>query len=157
MDRAVDFDIRSYLPGDILVKVDRAAMAHGLEVRAPFLDVDLTQFVLNLPWKLRFKGGELKPLLKQSCGSLWPKALAGRGKQGFGGPIAHWIRRPEVLHLIDRVTLPDSPLLALLPGASEVLRGPQAGLSINESQFRWTLLCLGLWLEGRSQCLLGVA
>ena len=150
MDRATDFDIRSYLPGDILVKVDRAAMAHGLEVRAPFLDVDLVQFVLNLPWKLRFMGGELKPLLKEACGSLWPKALAGRGKQGFGGPIAHWIRRPEVVHLIDRVASPGSPLLALLPGAADVFRQMPAHLSWEESQFRWTLLCLGLWLEGLS-------
>jgi asparagine synthase (glutamine-hydrolysing) len=157
MDRAADFDIRSYLPGDILVKVDRAAMAHGLEVRAPFLDVDLTQFVLGLPWQMRFKGGELKPLLKEACGSLWPKELAGRGKQGFGGPIAHWIRRPEVVHLIDRVTAPGSPLLALLPGAATAFSGGGPNLSWDESQVRWTILCLGLWLESRTQYLRNVA
>lgn len=158
MDRATDLDIRCYLPGDILVKVDRAAMAHSLEVRAPFLDVDLVQFVLGLPWRIRFKGGELKPLLKEACGSLWPKELAGREKQGFGGPIAHWIRRPEVLHLIRRVTSPGSPLLSLLPGAAAVLDGTDGPrLPWEEAQFRWGLLCLGLWLESRGNYLGGLS
>jgi asparagine synthase (glutamine-hydrolysing) len=157
MDRATDMDIRSYLPGDILVKVDRAAMAHSLEVRAPFLDVDLVQFVLQLPWRMRFKGGELKPLLKDACASLWPKELTGRQKQGFGGPIAHWIRRPEVIHLIRRVTSPGSPLLGLLPGAAAALEGTDGPpLAWEEAQFRWGLLCLGLWLEGRGNCLGGL-
>ena len=48
------FDVACYLPGDILVKVDRAAMAHGLETRSPFLDVELAEFVLGLPWQMRF-------------------------------------------------------------------------------------------------------
>jgi asparagine synthase (glutamine-hydrolysing) len=147
MDRATDLDVRCYMPGDILVKVDRAAMAHGLEVRAPFLDVDLCQFVLGLPWQMRFKNGELKPLLKEACGSLWPSELAGRDKQGFGGPIAHWIRRPEVVHLIKRVTAPGSPLLAMLPGAGAVFNQGEAHLPWEEAQFRWGILCLGLWLE----------
>ena len=150
MDRASDFDVRCYLPGDILVKVDRAAMAHSLEVRAPFLDVDLVQFVLGLPWQLRFKGGQLKPLLKEACGSLWPPELRNREKQGFGGPITHWIRRPEVVHLLRRVTAPDSPLMALLPGAAAAVSLDLPELTWEEAQFRWSILCLGLWLENHS-------
>ena len=153
MDRATDFDVRCYLAGDILVKVDRAAMAHSLEVRAPFLDVDLVQFVLGLPWQLRFKGGQLKPLLKESCGNLWPQELHGREKQGFGGPITHWIRRPEVVHLIRRVTAPGSPLLHLLPGAATALSVELPELTWTEAQFRWSLLCLGLWLEHHTDAL----
>ena len=60
IDRAVDFDVRSYLPGDILVKVDRASMAHGLECRAPFLDVDVVEFALSLPLELRLNTGPSK-------------------------------------------------------------------------------------------------
>ena len=157
MDRATDFDVRCYLPGDILVKVDRAAMAHSLEVRAPFLDVDLVQFVLGLPWQMRFKGGELKPLLKEACGALWPRQLAGRGKQGFGGPIANWVRRPEVAHLIQRVSAPGSPLLALLPGAADAFQQTDVELTWEEAQFRWSILCLGLWLEKHSDCMRNVA
>jgi asparagine synthase (glutamine-hydrolysing) len=147
MDRATDFDVRCYLPGDILVKVDRAAMAHGLEVRAPFLDVDLVNFVLALPWRLRFKGGQLKPLLKAACGSLWPNELASREKQGFGGPIAHWLRRPELGHLIQRVCAPGSPLVSMLPGAATAFDPSDVDLSWEKAQFRWSLLSLGLWLE----------
>jgi asparagine synthase (glutamine-hydrolysing) len=153
MNRATDFDVRCYLPGDILVKVDRAAMAHSLEVRAPFLDVDLVQFVLGLPWQLRFKGGQLKPLLKEACGSLWPRELHNREKQGFGGPITHWIRRPEVVHLLRRVTAPDSPLLALLPGAAAAVSLDLPEFTWEEAQFRWSILCLGLWLENHADCL----
>ena len=151
MDRAVDLDVRCYMPGDILVKVDRAAMAHGLEVRAPFLDVDLAQFVLSLPWEMRFKSLQLKPLLKEACGSLWPAEVTNRPKQGFGGPIANWVRRPEVVHLIRRVTSPGSPLLALLPGAAAAFDFAAAHIPWEEAQYRWGILCLGLWLEAHQE------
>jgi len=78
MDVATEFDARCYLPGDILVKVDRAAMAHGLETRAPFLDVDLVERVLGIPWQLRFEGGELKHLLREAC------SRSGRTRCGHG-------------------------------------------------------------------------
>ncbi len=145
IDQAVDFDVRSYLPGDILVKVDRAAMAHGLETRAPFLDVDLVEFVLSLPPRLRFRDDGLKGLLRAACQDLWPPRIHSRKKQGFGGPIASWIRRPEVRALLDRVTSASSPLSALLPGVANVLTS-------RRPQNMWTLLCLGLWLEKHPEC-----
>jgi asparagine synthase (glutamine-hydrolysing) len=146
IDRAIDFDLRSYLPGDILVKVDRAAMAHGLESRAPFLDVDLVEFVLGLPWQERFRDGQLKHLLRAACADLWPESVRGRGKMGFGAPIRHWLERPDVRRLLDRVTAADAPLAAVLPGAPDAL--PRLG-----HQQTWTLLCLGLWLERNRGCL----
>ena len=144
LDRATDFDLRCYLPGDILVKVDRAALAHGLETRAPFLDADLVEFVLSLPWRLRFQAGQLKSLLRESSRDLWPDVVARRQKQGFGAPIARWLRQPEVAGLWQRVTGPNRALIHLLPGVS------RARLS---AQQMWTLLCLGLWLERRPECL----
>ncbi|HEV8634527.1 MAG TPA: asparagine synthase (glutamine-hydrolyzing) [Chloroflexota bacterium] len=146
LDRATDFDLRSYLPGDILVKVDRAAMAHGLESRAPFLDVDLVEFVLGLPWQERFRDGELKRLLRAACADLWPESVRGRGKMGFGAPIRHWLERPDVRLLLDRVTAAGGPLAAVLPGVRDAL--PTLG-----HQPTWTLLCLGLWLERNRGCL----
>ncbi len=89
IDSVVSFDCHCYLPGDILVKVDRAAMAHGLETRAPFLDVDLAEFVLGLPATLRFRDPRLKGLLRAACGHLWPEPIRKRSKQGFGAPCAH--------------------------------------------------------------------
>ena len=128
-------------------------MANSLEVRSPFLDVDLVEFVLGLPWRLRFSKEELKPLLRRACGELWPKELAGRDKQGFGGPLTNWVRRPEVVHLIRRVCEPGSPLVHLLPGAPKVLLADVPEIGWEDAQFRWTLLSLGLWLEQHAECL----
>ncbi|HWE03612.1 MAG TPA: asparagine synthase (glutamine-hydrolyzing) [Tepidisphaeraceae bacterium] len=140
MDRVADFDVRCYLPGDILVKVDRAAMANGLETRAPFLDVDLVEFVLGLPWRMRFSDTRSKPLLHEACEALWPPALRGRSKQGFGGPVKAWIRRPDIRSRFDHATRPGGALANLLPGLAKV--APTA------SAYRqWSLMCLGLWLE----------
>jgi asparagine synthase (glutamine-hydrolysing) len=150
LDRATSFDIACYLAGDILVKVDRAAMAHGLETRAPFLDVDLAEFVLGLPWQMRFKNGSLKCLLRQASGHLWPESIRSREKQGFGAPVRNWLEKPEVSALWSRVTRNDSALSALMPGV------PQHATELRP-QRRWSLLCLGLWLEGRESCLAGLS
>ena len=147
MDAVTAFDLSCYLPGDILVKVDRAAMAHGLETRSPFLDAELAEFVLGLPWEMRFAAGQpLKRMLRGACEDLWPASVRTRGKQGFGAPVRHWLQQPAVHALWERVTGPESPLVFLLPG----LRG-----SLNDlrPQRQWTLLCLGLWLERNASCL----
>jgi asparagine synthase (glutamine-hydrolysing) len=146
IDAATSFDLGCYLSGDILVKVDRAAMAHGLETRAPFLDAELADFVLSLPWRMRFKNGTLKHLLRAACGHLWPEPIRSRGKQGFGAPVRDWLQKREVAELWSRVTHRDSALAALLPGVPDVANELRP-------QRRWSLLCLGLWLEGRSGCL----
>lgn len=146
IDRATYFDINCYLSGDILVKVDRATMAHGLESRTPFLDADLAEFMLSLPWQLRFQNGNDKGLLKQAFQDLWPKEIQKRKKQGFGAPIWRWIQRPDILRLVSRVLHSQSALVELLPG----VRNTFSTLSCQE---QWTLLCLGLWLERHSECL----
>src|SRR5262249_35707661 len=128
-------------PGDILVKGDRAAMACSLETRSPFLDVDLVEFVLSLPGRLRFGRGHLKPLLRQACADLWPDAIKNRPKQGFGAPIQSWLRRPAVQHLAQRVQRPGSPLSLLLPGVRSWWSRQ------THPQAMWNLLVLGLWLE----------
>jgi asparagine synthase (glutamine-hydrolysing) len=145
LDRATDFDVRCYLPGDILVKVDRAAMAHSLESRAPFLDADLVEFTLKLPARLRFKGNQLKALLRESSAELWPEALRNRPKQGFGAPIRSWLQRPDVREKLARVCAARHPLATLLPGVTT--------LSPRHPQRSWTVLCLGLWLENHAACL----
>ncbi len=142
IDRATDFDLRCYLPGDIFVKVDRAAMAHGLETRSPFMDVELVEFVLSLPSRIRFAGPPLKGILREACADLWPKSIRSRVKQGFGAPIQSWLQRPDVRALHERVFHRQSPLLELLPGASVI-----AEQCSKKPQVSWNLLCLGLWLE----------
>lgn len=87
-------DMKTYLVGDILTKVDRASMAHALEVRVPLLDHPLTEWVSGLPpeWKLR--GQEGKYLLKKSLESRLPQDVLYRDKMGFGVPLAKWFRGP---------------------------------------------------------------
>lgn len=89
---------RFYLTNDILVKTDRASMMHSLEVRAPFLDRELAEFVNRLPSSLKFNRGTRKYLLRRALrgdsdrGSLLPRSIVDRPKKGFGIPVAHWIR-----------------------------------------------------------------
>jgi asparagine synthase (glutamine-hydrolysing) len=150
MDIPTFFDVNCYLPGDILAKVDRAAMAHGLETRAPFLDVDLVEFVWNLPWQVRFQDpAALKYLLRASSAQLWPQSVQGRSKQGFGAPVQNWIHRADVQALVARSFTRGSPADFLLPGARSELPALPA-------QRQWTLLCLGLWLERHSESLTGI-
>lgn len=137
------YDLTSYLPGDILVKVDRASMAHGLETRAPFLDRDVAEFALSLPVNLKVDGWETKIVLQKACEQFWPKELHGRKKQGFGSPIHVWATFKGVRDLIDHVFAKNSRLSRLLPG---VIHSEDSG-KIFEN---WILLVLGLWLERNS-------
>jgi asparagine synthase (glutamine-hydrolysing) len=146
IDRAVLFDLECYLPGDILVKVDRAAMAHGLETRAPFLDVDLAEFVLGLSSQLRFANGRLKHLLREAFSQFWPMSVRNRGKQGFGAPVRAWLAKPDLKELWEHSIRRDGPLCALLPGLPDVAAELRP-------QRKWTLLCLARWLETRTLCL----
>ena len=134
------FDLMSYLPGDILVKVDRAAMAHGLETRAPFLDRDLAEFAFSLPMNLKVDGWKTKVLLQEACSGYWPAELKGRDKRGFGSPVGDWLRLPSVKSLADNTFSVESPLRALLPGINEMY-------DKNNNYKTWILLTLGLWLQ----------
>ncbi|MCD8496945.1 MAG: asparagine synthase (glutamine-hydrolyzing) [Alphaproteobacteria bacterium] len=87
-------DALSYLPNDILVKVDRASMAVGLEARAPLLDRRVFDFVWSLPVEMKIRGGEGKWLLRQVLAKHVPPDLFERPKQGFSIPVATWLRGP---------------------------------------------------------------
>lgn len=99
-------DLASYLPGDLLVKVDIASMAHSLEVRSPFLDQEVLQVAGRLPTSMMIRGRVEKWLLRQIAYDLVPRALIDRPKQGFSIPRASWLRGPlrDMTHdlLLDR-------------------------------------------------------
>jgi asparagine synthase (glutamine-hydrolysing) len=100
------FDMRYYLPDDLLVKVDRASMKYSLESRVPLLDYRLVEFALNVHPSLKMKDGNLKYLLKQVLYDYVPKELFDRPKWGFGMPINQWLKK-ELKHLIDQYTHPE--------------------------------------------------
>jgi asparagine synthase (glutamine-hydrolysing) len=87
-------DLKLYLQESILVKVDRASMACSLEVRAPFLDYELVEFVMGLPSELKLKGLTSKYILKKAMENVLPREVIQRKKKGFGVPIAKWVKGP---------------------------------------------------------------
>ena len=87
-------DMKTYLVGDILTKVDRASMAHGLEVREPLLDHELTEWVSGLPIDLKLRGTEGKYLLKKAMEPYLPHGVLYRKKMGFSVPLSAWFRGP---------------------------------------------------------------
>jgi asparagine synthase (glutamine-hydrolysing) len=85
-------DIKTWLPSDILTKVDRAAMASSLEVRVPMLDHDFVDWALGLPEAMKLSGGEGKAIFKRALERLLPREILYRPKQGFSVPLADWFR-----------------------------------------------------------------
>jgi asparagine synthase (glutamine-hydrolysing) len=92
VDEATGVDLQSYLPDDLLVKVDRASMAHSLEVRSPFLDHELVEFARRIPAKQKMPRFEKKVILKETFRPYLPDAIIDREKQGFGVPVDEWFR-----------------------------------------------------------------
>jgi asparagine synthase (glutamine-hydrolysing) len=92
LSNMIDFDIKEYLPNDILTKVDRASMFSSLETRAPFLNHDLASLALSIPSNLHFKNGVNKYILKKILSKYIPEKLFKRPKMGFGVPLNDWLK-----------------------------------------------------------------
>jgi asparagine synthase (glutamine-hydrolysing) len=92
--QALYTDLKTWLPGDILTKVDRASMANALEVRAPFLDHKFMEWTATLPSALKLHRGTGKYILKRALEPVLPRAILYRPKQGFSMPLSRWFRGP---------------------------------------------------------------
>lgn len=92
LDRLMHVDLQTYLPDDLLVKVDRASMAHSLEVRSPFLDHELVEFAASVPSEHKWRRGEKKWLLKRAFKDDLSDKVVNREKQGFSVPVDEWFR-----------------------------------------------------------------
>jgi asparagine synthase (glutamine-hydrolysing) len=141
-------DLKLYLQEAILVKVDRASMACSLEVRAPFLDHELVEFVIGLPSSLKLRGFTSKYILKKAMKSFLPQKVIQRRKKGFGVPIAKWVKGP-LKELFGDLLSPDRIEREgfLNPAyVGTLLEDHLAGKKDNRKQL-WTLLVWELWVN----------
>ncbi|HKD38112.1 MAG TPA: asparagine synthase (glutamine-hydrolyzing), partial [Pirellulales bacterium] len=139
-------DLVTYLPCDLLTKVDIASMAHGLECRQPFLDHRVVELAIAMPIQLKQRSGRGKRILLKAFGDLLPKTVQRRPKMGFGIPLETWLRRE--LRGFTYETLLDPRALGrgyFRPEAvSRLIEEHQSGAR-NHSYQLWSLLVLELW------------
>ncbi len=146
--RASTTDILTYLPCDLCTKVDIASMAHGLEVRQPFLDHRVVEFAASLPVSLKFRGNRGKLILQDTFGSKLPKTIFTRQKMGFGIPIAAWFRSDLKPLVHDTLLAPDARIAAYFrPDViAELVRSHETAEQ-NHGYRLWNLLILEKWLR----------
>jgi len=148
VDAALLADIMTYLPNDLLVKVDIATMANSLEARSPFLDHHVIEFAASLPEKYKLRGFTTKYLLKQMLRKLLPAENLDRRKMGFGVPIGHWFRG-KLQPFLRETLLAESSLKRGLfkpEGVKRLVELHTRG-ERDYSQQLWTLLMLELWFQ----------
>ncbi len=148
VDAALLADIMTYLPNDLLVKVDIANMANSLEARSPFLDHHVIEFAASLPEKFKLRGLTTKYLLKQVLKQLLPAENLDRRKMGFGVPIGHWFRG-KLQPFLRETILSESALKRGLfrPEAVRRLVELHTRSERDYSHQLWTLLMLELWYQ----------
>jgi asparagine synthase (glutamine-hydrolysing) len=148
LGRTLATDVHTYLPDDLLVKTDRMTMAHSLEARAPLLDHVLVELVAQAPESAKVRGWQTKRLLRAAVQGLIPDEIRTRGKQGFGVPLAGWLRgplRPMARDLLLDATARRRGLFR--PDAVVRLLAEHDVGARDHAKRLWALLCLELWLR----------
>ncbi len=144
IERMLWLDNHTYLPGDLMVKMDIAAMHCGLETRSPLLDHEVIELCAKLPVRFKVKDGVGKYLLKKLAERYFPADFVHRRKMGFGIPLGDWLRGP--LRKVLRETLLDAKLMAPLSSVviARTLQEFEVGSYQHESRL-WALLMFGVW------------
>lgn len=146
VDQALYTDVHSYLPDDLLVKVDIATMSNSLEARSPFLDHEFMELIARMPSKLKLHRFEQKYILKRAIEPLVPKENIYRKKMGFGVPIEHWFRGKEEKY-ISSILLSKKSFIRKLVNENAIrkLLHEHKNTKINHSNRLWALLTLEMW------------
>ena len=140
-------DLEKYVPGNMLVKSDRMAMANSLEVRTPFLDKDFAEFCIQLPENLKLDSTNDKIILRETMKDYWTENVQKRGKQGFGSSVETWFEEESLVQLSNQLLkTKDSPIFKLIDFSA-------AQKFLNKDKKHWNLLQLALWAENYKQYL----
>ena len=141
-------DFETYLAGDLLTKVDRCTMAHGVESRAPFLRPSLIAHALGLPESLRLRGTSGKWVLKQAARELLPQDILDRRKQGFSPPFSTWSRGPLRGLVVDALSPRRVARAGVLdPDAVQAVLREHLEAREDRGRLLWTLLALQAWAD----------
>lgn len=149
---ANDFDLKFYLPGQLLSKIDRTSMMHSLEIRSPFLDTALAEFVYSLPEKFKLSKTQNKIILKDILAEVFPKEFVYRKKQGFGAPINEWLRQDTMKALVDSLFAESNPAWKYVSrgAALKTKFAFEASDRRNSANKLWNIVCLLMWFEKHS-------
>jgi asparagine synthase (glutamine-hydrolysing) len=144
--RMMRFDFETYLPEDVLVKVDRMSMAHSIESRVPLLDNEVIDFAASLPARFKIREGRRKHVLKRALEPLLPAGILNRRKQGFGVPLGNWFRGGLTGLFSDVLDAPRTRQRGYFEPAfvSRLLREHLTGQRDHTSRL-WQLLVFELW------------
>ena len=146
LERLMYLDSKTYLPGDILTKVDRMSMAASLEARVPLLDHELIEFVETIPAEYKLRGSESKYILKKAMEGIVPREILYREKQGFGVPIREWINERLKDRMLGTLLEPRTMQRGYFEKSYvETLIGEHAKGRRDHSHPLWALWMLELW------------
>ena len=148
VDGANRADFHTYLPDDLMVKVDVASMAHGLETRAPLLDHCLVEWAARIPASVKMAGGRTKALFKAAMAPYLPAAILDRRKMGFGCPIDQWLRQELKDFAYDTLLAPAAQERGVMrPDYVRRLLDEHCAGRANHHTRLWALLMLELWFR----------
>ncbi|MBB4806612.1 asparagine synthase (glutamine-hydrolyzing) [Chryseobacterium defluvii] len=140
-------DLEKYVPGNMMVKSDRMAMANSLEVRTPFLDIDFAEFCIQLPEQLKLNTENDKIILREAMNSYWTETIRNRHKQGFGMSAAGWFQEENLMKLSNDL-LNDKNQKVF-----NIIDYHAAQKFLNKDQKHWNLLQLALWAHNNQSFL----
>jgi len=148
LSRQLHANFTSYLPDDLLVKVDRCTMANSLEARSPFLDRQLIEYAAALPDRYKLARGRAKTILREAFADLVPPDIGRRRKMGFGVPLGAWFRGHLRDFMRDVLLAPDARYRAMLSGVfvERLVERHLAG-DANLGHQLWSLICFERWLQ----------
>jgi len=141
LNTPMKMDLTNIIPGDYMVKDDRIAMLHSIELRTPFLDKDLVEFCSALPAKYKVNTDQTKIILRKAFGKLLTDNILNKRKQGFGAPVEKWLKIPAMEELTAKILKNSSSKIFLKLDFEQVQK------NLNYNYKHWSLLVLGIWME----------